>query len=120
MCVNNGTLHIADRSGDGLSCSYCDCEDGWEGVDCGRCSSVSACPAVTINGTVRGRTYGRSLAGSVWGCPPCLNTPRLFGTAVVSILLLYIRRNPAQVDSSFFVLFCFCLVAFMFPLRLPL
>ena len=54
VCVNNGTLHIGDRVADELSCSYCDCEEGWEGVDCGRCSTVSACPDITLNGTVRG------------------------------------------------------------------
>ncbi|CAN0195644.1 unnamed protein product, partial [Hapterophycus canaliculatus] len=50
VCVNNGTLHIGDRSEGEKSCAYCDCEEGWEGVDCGRCSSVSACPAMDING----------------------------------------------------------------------
>ncbi|CAM9125191.1 unnamed protein product [Ectocarpus sp. 6 AP-2014] len=35
-----------------MSCSFCDCPEGWEGVDCGRCSSVSVCPDKTINGTL--------------------------------------------------------------------
>lgn len=53
VCVNNGTLHIGDRSvAEDMSCSFCDCPEGWEGVDCGRCSSVSVCPDKTINGTV--------------------------------------------------------------------
>lgn len=69
VCVNNGTLHIGDRVADELSCSYCDCEEGWEGVDCGRCSTVSACPDITLNGTVRGckKKYISSSSTSSFG-----------------------------------------------------
>lgn len=52
VCLSNSTLHIGDRSAGERSCSYCDCQEGWGGVDCGRCSDVSVCPDINVNGTV--------------------------------------------------------------------
>lgn len=51
--MNNGTLHIGVRGGeDQRSCSYCDCDDEWAGVDCGRCMDISVCPDRIIDNKV--------------------------------------------------------------------
>lgn len=67
ICANNGTLHIAPSDGGATSCSSCDCQEGWQGVDCGRCIDVSACPARTINGTVSCKGGGEGVEGGAGG-----------------------------------------------------
>lgn len=67
VCLNNGTIHIGDRTDSlDMSCSYCDCPEGWGGLDCGRCMELSVCPQKEIDGVVSpGRAPGASGRGEL-------------------------------------------------------
>ncbi len=52
-CLSNSTLYLGTGEPGDLSCAHCVCEDGWGGVDCGRCLDVSVCPGKRIDGHVR-------------------------------------------------------------------
>lgn len=44
MCQNGSSLH-AEETLAAKSCHYCDCIDGWRGIECGLCPSVDVCLA---------------------------------------------------------------------------
>ncbi|CAM9380243.1 unnamed protein product, partial [Ectocarpus sp. 4 AP-2014] len=49
-CLGNSTLYWGTGNHTDLSCAHCVCEDGWAGVDCGRCLDVSVCQSSTVDG----------------------------------------------------------------------
>ncbi|CAM9554685.1 unnamed protein product, partial [Ectocarpus sp. 13 AM-2016] len=79
-CLGNSTLYWGTGNHTDLSCAHCVCEDGWSGVDCGRCLDVSVCPSSTIDGQAAAATNcsantlllteeeARSEAGKIFSC----------------------------------------------------
>lgn len=52
-CLGNSSLYWGTGNKSDLSCAHCVCDEGWAGVDCGRCLDVSVCPSTTVGGKVR-------------------------------------------------------------------
>lgn len=44
LCKDSSTLYWGTGNETDLSCAHCVCDEGWAGVDCGRCLDVSVCP----------------------------------------------------------------------------
>lgn len=58
-CLSNSTLYLGTGELQDFSCAHCVCDDGWGGVDCGRCLDVSVCPGKVIDGQVYTRSVSK-------------------------------------------------------------
>lgn len=72
VCSGTSSLYWGSGNHSDLSCAHCVCDEGWGGLDCGRCLDISVCPTRTVGGKVGLFDFDSVLIRFWFGCDSAL------------------------------------------------